>query len=256
MNYRTLIVLVLIILVVTACSTGSEDELTANIWLLTDLGGTAPLPDTSVTAEFDEEGRVSGNAGCNNYSTSYTVDGDQISFGEVVGSTMMMCPDPVMAQEALYLEALDNTTTYEIVDDELNLMDANGDKLARFEAISQGLEGTNWDVIAYNNGKEAVVSVVIGSEITANFGEDNQLTGKAGCNDYTASYETEDDSITIVVGALTRKYCESPEGVMEQEQQYLAALETAATYKIEGMTMQMRTADGAMAANFSRTVSP
>lgn len=256
MNCRLLFVFGVMIILLIACATGSEDALTANIWLLTELGGEAPLPDTNITAEFDDEGRVSGNAGCNNYSTSYEVDGDQIAFGEVVGSTMMLCPDPVMVQEVVYLEALKNSATYEIVDDELALLDANGDALARFEAISQGLEGTNWDVIAYNNGKEAVVSVIIGTDITANFGEDSQLTGNAGCNEYTASYETENDNITIVVGALTRKYCESPEGVMEQEQGYLAALETAATYKIEGMTMQMRTADGAMVANFNRSVSP
>ena len=43
---------------------------------------------------------------------------------------------------------------------------------------------------------------------------------------------------------------------MEQEAQYLAAFETAETYKIEGLNMEMRTADGALAASFKRTDTP
>ena len=39
---------------------------------------------------------------------------------------------------------------------------------------------------------------------------------------------------------------------MEQETQYLQALETAATYKIDGNKMEMRTAEGSMAANFQK----
>ncbi len=46
--------------------------------------------------------------------------------------------------------------------------------------------------------------------------------------------------------------CGEPEGVMEQEMQYLAALQTAATYSIEGDIMQLRTAEDALAAQFVR----
>ena len=40
--------------------------------------------------------------------------------------------------------------------------------------------------------------------------------------------------------------CISPEGVMEQEAKYLAALQNAATYSIEGNTLTIRDAGGAM----------
>jgi heat shock protein HslJ len=46
------------------------------------------------------------------------------------------------------------------------------------------------------------------------------------------------------------KMCNDPEGVMDQESQFLAALESAATYKIEGTRLELRTADGALAADF------
>jgi hypothetical protein len=44
--------------------------------------------------------------------------------------------------------------------------------------------------------------------------------------------------------------CPEPAGVMEQEMLYLKALETAATYRIDGNFMELRTADDAMAATF------
>jgi len=46
--------------------------------------------------------------------------------------------------------------------------------------------------------------------------------------------------------------CSEPAGVMEQEAQYLAALQSAATYQIEGNVLQLRTKDDALAAIFNR----
>jgi heat shock protein HslJ len=40
--------------------------------------------------------------------------------------------------------------------------------------------------------------------------------------------------------------CVAPEGVMEQETRYLTALQNAATYSIDGGTLTIRDAGGAM----------
>jgi heat shock protein HslJ len=226
------------------------------LWILTELNGQPPLPDTAITAEFSEDGKVSGSSGCNNYNTTYEVSGNKITFGEQGALTMMACPDPVMEQEKAYLDTLAASATFEIVDDELVLFDADGNEIAKFDAISQALEGSSWEVIGYNNGKGGVVSVIIGTEITASFGEDGQLTGNASCNNYFASYETEGDSISIGPAGATQMFCGEPEGIMEQEQQYLAALETATTYKITGLDMEMRTSEGSIVATFKRVVQP
>jgi len=98
-----------------------------------------------------------------------------------------------------------------------------------------------------------VQSVIIGTEITTNFGEDGQVTGNASCNDYFAPYETEGDQIiTIGSGGVTQKFCAEPEEIMQQESEYLAALETVATYRIDGLSMNMRTAEGSTALNLRR----
>ena len=56
--------------------------------------------------------------------------------------------------------------------------------------------------------------------------------------------------IKIGAAATTRMMCDEP--IMQQEQLYLAALETAATYKVEGSKLELRTADGALAATYTR----
>jgi heat shock protein HslJ len=164
----------------------------------------------------------------------------------------MACLQPVMDQESTYFGALEAASVYEVAEDELTLKDADGVKVAVYAVTDQGLTGTSWQVIAYNNGKGGVVSVILDTEITADFGADGQVTGSAGCNNYFAPYETDGEDITIGPAGTTRKACQEPEGILEQESQYLVALETAVTYKIEGLNMEMRTAEGALAANFRR----
>ena len=84
------------------------------------------LPGTQVTIEFVGS-QVSGNAGCNDYSASFNLDGDRISFYNA-GITKKFCttPDGIMAQETEYLGALQSVTTYRIVDDRLQMFDIKG----------------------------------------------------------------------------------------------------------------------------------
>jgi heat shock protein HslJ len=244
------------ILLLASCSaSGSSQDLTGNIWLLSELNGQAPITGTAITAEFDEDGRVGGSSGCNNYSTSYSVDGNMFTFSEPLASTLMACPEPIMEQERDFTQALADTAEFEITNDELILNESNGNELARFDAVDQALEGTSWQVMSYNNGKGGVTSLIIGTEISANFGEDGQLTGNSGCNSYFAEYEADGDNISIGPAGATEMACIEPEGVMEQEQQYLAALGTAAAYKIQGLSMEMRTSAGSLVATFIRVVT-
>lgn len=252
---RMLVLAFLASAVLAACgaSDGSEEVLVGVIWDLSELNGERLVPTTSISAEFNEDGQVSGSSGCNSYSAQYEVDGDEIEFNmELTAMTMMACPEPIMNQEAAYLVALEKAATFEVNDEELVLFDASGEPIAVFEAVSQDLAGSSWEVIGYNNGTGGVVSVIIDTQITANFGEDGQLTGSAGCNDYFGPYETDGQNISMGPFGSDRMACSEPEGIMEQESQYLAALETADTYKIEGLRMNMRTADGETVANFQR----
>ena len=238
-----------------AKTAGTGGELAGTSWVLTDLNGQPPLAETTITLKFLAGGRVAGNDGCNNYSTSYTVEGDKITISPQIATTLMACEESIMKQAAAYTKALPTAATFEINGDALTLRDASGVAILAYQAQSQELAGTSWEAINYNNGKQAVVSVLNGTAITAQFSADGTMSGSAGCNNYTAPYQTDGDKITIGMAAVTMKACVEPEGVMEQESQYLAALQTAATYSIDGGMLEMRTSDGAMVANY-RAVEP
>jgi heat shock protein HslJ len=220
-------------------------------WTLTSLGGQPPLAGSPITANFQEDGNVAGSAGCNRYNATYEVSGDKITF-RLVSSTLMACPGPVMAQEGAYLKALEQSATFKVDATQLTLFDTGGKALAAFAPQSMELVGTSWKVTFYNNGKQALVSVIIGTQLTADFAKDGRLSGSGGCNQYSADYKTAGKSITIGPALATLMICAQPAGVMDQEAQYLAALQSAATYSIDGDKMDTRTADGATAAWLQR----
>ncbi|RPJ38276.1 MAG: META domain-containing protein, partial [Chloroflexi bacterium] len=227
-------------------------SLTGKVWELSQLNGKPLAPGTSISALFAAGGKVGGSAGCNQYSGTYSTAGNTITFSSPMASTMMMCEQAVMDQEAAYLNALAGAKTYSVQGDQLTLTGADKTALAVYKAGSQDLGGSSWDVTGYNNGKGAVTSVLLGTTLTATFGKDGSLTGDAGCNNYNGAYKVTGEQITIGPLVSTKKACSEPAGVMEQEMQYLAALQTAATYQIEGNTLELRTRDGALAAQFSR----
>jgi heat shock protein HslJ len=238
-----------------------EVALEGSTWLLEsylNLEGqqTERLPQTRVTINF-ADGEVNGSAGCNNYFGPYELNGNNLTIGPL-GSTMMMCvQDDTAIQETAYLANLGNVASYEIIDNQLQLLDADGQTVLVFnvdESIS--LVGTDWTVTGYNNGQGGVTSVVLDTEITALFDENGLVSGSAGCNNYRASFEADESTISIGPAASTRKSCPEPEGIMEQEALYLAALEMAATYEIDGSRLDMYDEDGARVVQFESAASP
>ena len=206
------------------------------------------IADSQVTLNFGADGQVSGNSGCNNYSGGYETSGAALKIGPLA-STMMACDKPagVMDQEQQYLAALQNAATFEIAGDTLTIRDAGGamQVVAKVNTPA-GLPGTSWEVTMYNNGKEAVVGLIADSKITLNFSVEGQVSGNSGCNNYSGGYETSGAALKVGPLASTRMFCEKPAGVMDQEQQYLAALQNAATFEIAGDTLTIRDASGAM----------
>jgi heat shock protein HslJ len=114
------------------------------------------------------------------------------------------------------------------------------------------LPGSTWNAVLFNDGGGQIVGVT-GVQITAQFGADGQLAGFSGCNDYSAGYTTGPDSnSTFGPIAATQKACSAPANVMEQEAQYLAALQSAVTYQIQGQQLSMQDSAGELAVQFVR----
>ena len=236
-------------------ATGSSATLEGTIWKLVSYadndGKTVDvLAGTEVTALF-QDGTVGGTAGCNNYFANYEVDGNQLTVG-VGGTTMMACPQPIMAQESAYMTNLAASAAYLITGDQLQIAGADGKTLLTYSVLQPiSLTGTVWQLTMYNNGNEALVSTLAGTEVTAVFGEDGSLSGSAGCNNYNATYTVADDALTVSAPATTRMMCAEPAGVMEQESAYLAALAMAASYAIVGDELEIADADGSMLLTYA-----
>jgi heat shock protein HslJ len=209
---------------------------------------------TEITALF-ESGRVSGNGGCNNYAGSFVTEGNNITFSGML-STMMFCEDNVSSQESIYLLNLQNAATYNISDSLLRMMDANGTVILTYSVVQPlPLVGTNWSMLNYNNGREAVVGALTGTEVTAIFGADGNLTGTAGCNNYSAGFQVDGNNVTIGPVATTDMLCSEPEGIMDQETAYLRAIENAATYKIDRQQLWLRYENESIAAIFENAAA-
>jgi len=252
---RLLLLALPIALLAAACSSSGDDMPTDFSWMLTEIAGpdgTMASPLTIPTLTF-EDGSVSGNASCNQYFGPYEIDGSSITFGQLA-STQMFCGEPgVMDQEAAYLAALASIDTWSM-DGETLALSSGDTTLLRYEAISQDLPGSSWDLIAYNNGTGGFQSTVIGVPVTAIFDEDGTLSGSGGCNAYTGSWETDENSIKIGPLASTAMACEPD--LMDQETRYLAALQEADTYRVDATTLEMFDAEGTRLVQYLRAATP
>lgn len=235
----------------TSAAPEASSDLASTSWVLSALNGDLPVTGTAITLQFGTDGTVSGTDGCNQFNTGYTQDGGNLAFDQSGAATQMACADEVMAQADAFIAALAAVDSFALGEDSLSLLSAGETTLA-FVAQSTDLTDTAWDVVSYNNGREAVVGLIAGTEISANFGLEGDLTGNAGCNEYVTRFTAGDGAVEIGPAATTFRFCAEPAGVMEQESQYLAALSSAVTYSLQGNLLHMRTADDQLAVIMAR----
>lgn len=229
-------------------------NLAGTAWILSSLHGTSLVAGSTVTLRF-EDVRVQGSDGCNRYSAPYTATGSTLEVGPAIASTRMACAQPLMDQAEVFMRALAQARAYRIQSGQLELLTADGKVLASHAPEPQALAGTSWRVTGYNNGREAVVSVIAGTIVTMTFSTDGKVSGSTGCNRYTAPYVSEGPKLTLGAIAATRRKCTLPEGVMEQERQFLKALEAVTSAGVDGDRLELRTAMEQLAATLTRKSS-
>jgi heat shock protein HslJ len=79
----------------------------------------------SATVSFHPDGTVEGFGGCNGFGGGYSVDGDAIAIGPLMG-TMMACEEPANTFETQFRAALENATTWSVTNGVLDLRDDSG----------------------------------------------------------------------------------------------------------------------------------
>lgn len=257
----TTTVVTCVLLIVSACALpgaadrggreGTPSQLADTTWTVDQLGDESGSVLQALTLTFMGRERVSGNDGCNAFSGNVTVKDSTIRIGDKLAGTLAACPEAIEARARRYRAALLQSHRYRIQDAKLELTDADGKVLVTMSPGPASLAGTSWDAISYNNGRQAVVSLISGTRITARFGEDGRLTGHAGCNAYFAPYTAAGQSITVHPPGATRRACAEPAGVMEQEALYLQALATATQYRMSGSRLELRDAQGSLVTVFA-----
>jgi heat shock protein HslJ len=241
-----------------AASAGAGSGLEGTLWQLTEYlgpdGNAVPVPEAISASATFTAGMVSGNAGCNDYTGSYTVDGEKLTVGPLA-ATKKACGPAESAVETAFLAVLGNVATYSLSGGSLELKTAEGKVGLNFAATEPaGLSKTRWVATGVNNGTGAVSSVVIDTTITAIFDEAGSVTGSGGCNDYNGPYTSDASTIKIGPLATTRKLCNSPTGVDEQETQFHAAMQAATKYAIAGSKLELRDDAGALQVSFRASI--
>lgn len=127
---------------------------------------------------------------------------------------------------------------------------AGADEERTEEMAEVRLDGVRWVLASYLNTAGETVEALADREVTAEFAADGNMGGSGGCNQYFAGYTVDGDSLTIGQAGSTMMAC-MPEEVMAQEAAFLAALQSAATFAIDGEQLLVMNGDGATVLTFN-----
>lgn len=81
-------------------------------WVVEVIDNIRVMPDSKVTMRIEGQ-RVSGDASCNTYRGSFTVNGSSVTVGEFL-KTMKSCDGAHLSQENDFLELLREVVRYEV----------------------------------------------------------------------------------------------------------------------------------------------
>jgi len=94
--------------------------------------------------------------------------------------------------------------------------------------------------------------LILDTEITIQFNEENRVEGFSGCNQYFGQYRAKDDgTLSFRDLAMTEMACLRPEGVMIIEQRYLDALADVSAYEVEENRLRLFYDEGQSVLNYT-----
>ncbi|MHA7887931.1 META domain-containing protein [Roseicyclus sp.] len=99
----------------TGCGGDPWALLTGRTWVVEEIGGAGVIEAAQATLGFDAAGRVFGNGSCNGFNGAVEMTGEGLAFG-AVATTLMACPEAVMAQERRLFDALAGVYAFDIDD--------------------------------------------------------------------------------------------------------------------------------------------
>ena len=232
-------------LLVAGCTTvvpaSPSPTLAGTSWVVTEIGGQPTLADFQPTMNFGTAGELNGDNGCNNYTTTYALNGSSLTIG-AVAQTAMACLDAGRSeQETAFGAALGAVASVRGSGDTVELLDAGDQVVLLLGPVPPlSLTGTSWLLGGIVDGSSASAPVE-NAPVTLSFTAD-ALSGKA-CNSFNGSYTLAGDTITVGALATTRMLCNQA-GVMEQEALVLEILGGESTVVLNRGVLVITDADG------------
>ncbi len=128
-------------IMVTEANTGPSTggTLIGTAWWVEDIMGGGVIDRARTTIGFTPDGIAAGNGGCNRFTGSYELNGENISMGPFAG-TMMACPEALMDQDSRFHKALEQVTSWRIDAQTglLHLQNQAGETVIRASALPAG----------------------------------------------------------------------------------------------------------------------
>jgi len=98
-------------------------------WIIAEVDGKPAIAGSTPTITFEEDGKLNGNASCNRFFGGYKLTGEGLAT-DGLGSSMMMCDQPLMDQEMKVLDILKGVGGFAIgADGALILRASDGRKI-------------------------------------------------------------------------------------------------------------------------------
>jgi heat shock protein HslJ len=207
-----------------------EPMLTDTVWQLQQIqfnDGTLLTPDNpaNYAVEFMADGQLGVQADCNRVLGEFTEDGSSLAI-TLGPSTLAACGPESIDTE--FTQSLSNAALYFFQADDLFIDLAFDSGTMQFSPAPEDLAlvGTVWELeqIQYNDGTLLMADPP--ENYTVEFMDDGSAAIQADCNQGRGDFTTDDSSIDLTVGAITRVAC--PPGSISNE--FLQGLNDSAIY--------------------------
>lgn len=199
-----------------------------------------PRPNTTLTVELLEGGRLEGQTGCGSYFGAYTLDGDDLALGVISKG-----PDPCglkRTEEAVAFSlALDAVVRWVPTPTGIELLDEQGlVRVVLDRPRRPGLTG-EWIVERVARPRGRPTTPPQDSIVAISFDEDGSVGGNTGCRLFEGVYSSEADRVVIGPVETVGLPCEG--ALRRHERRLLDAFERTILWQRSGS--QLRLTDGA-----------
>lgn len=226
--------------------------LTGTTWQLTGIAQDGVIistwVDERITAVFTN-GKLSGNAGCNRYTGTYTLAGEMLSIHEIANEALF-CDEERNRRETQFLTALSAINSYTTGENNLTLLDDNNALLTFAKApVPNPLSGVIWELVALETANGPLPAR--DAMITAQF-VDDVVAGSGGCNAYAANTFLATEAYLLLLNTVDHSLesCSGP--VNQLENTFFRMMETAVSFTLDNNILTIFTTHGSL----SFTVAP